>query len=136
MRSPRHALALIALALCCTNLVVTLWRSTIPIEVEGTLEKIEFLTEDNPGIDEIYVLHIDGSEFHVDKAVATRLTANVHVSKDAWSTEMVVGRYAAARTIDVRPSADFIGMALVMPVVALVVVILLFVRSREPGTAT
>lgn len=135
MRSPRTALAALGLVLCITNLVVTLWRSTIPDSLDGTVENIEFLTEDNPGIDDIYVVSVGDDELHVDRAVATRLTENVHVSKDAWSTEIVIGRYGTARTIQLEPSEDFVGMVLAMPVAALVLVILLFVRRRRTREA-
>ncbi|MDQ4094805.1 MAG: hypothetical protein M3174_01180 [Actinomycetota bacterium] len=133
MLSRKATLALAAISLCLVNLAVTLVRSTIPISIEGTIERIEFLSEENPGIDDIYVLHVDGAEIHVDREVARRLVSNVHVSKDAWSTEMTVGRYEAARTVDLAPSEDFAGMTLTMPIVLGVLLIALYARRDEPA---
>lgn len=123
------------IVLCATNLVVTLVRSTIPISIEGRLEDIEFLTEENPGIDDIYVLHIDDRQVHVDRAVAKQLASGVHVSKDAWSNDLTVGRFQNARTVEVGPSDDFIGMLFVMPVTAMALAILLFSRRSAGGTS-
>lgn len=123
------------IVLCATNLVVTLVRSTIPISIEGQLEDIEFLTEENPGIDDIYVLHIDDRQVHVDRAVAKQLASGVHVSKDAWSNDLTVGRFQNARTVEVGPSDDFIGMLFVMPVTAMALAILLFSRRSAGGTS-
>lgn len=134
MRSPKVVLAALGIVLCVANLVVTLWRSTIPLEIDGAVERIEFLTEENPGIDDIYVLHIGGDEMHVDPEVAARLTPNVYVSKDAWSTHLVVGRYDTARTIDLQPSEDFTGSAITMPIVAVVLLVLLYAPRARPRT--
>lgn len=123
------------IVLCATNLVVTLVRSTIPISIEGQLEDIEFLTEENPGIDDIYVLHIDDRQVHVDRAVAKQLASGVHVSKDAWSNDLTVGRFQNARTVEVGPSDDFIGMLFVMPVTAMALATLLFSRRSAGGTS-
>ena len=130
-------MVVVGIVLSLVSLVVTLWRSTIPVELDGRVEDIEFLSEDNPGIDDIYVLTIDGEDIHVDRAVATQLTPNVYVSKEAWSTELIVGRFDAERTIHLSPSEDFTGLALTMPIVALVLGILLYgrrARAARPMT--
>ena len=131
MHLPRAILMALLAILCMLNLVVTLTRSTIPLRLEGRLERIEFLTEDNPGIDDIYVLHIGDDDVHVDRGVAKQLTAGVYVAKDAWSNDLTVGRFQAARTVELSPSEDFAGMLVVMPVVAVVVAVLLFARPRS-----
>jgi hypothetical protein len=59
------------------------------------------------------------------------LTAGVYVAKEAWSNDMTVGRYQAARTVELSPSEDFAGMLVVMPVAAVVLAVLLFARLRS-----
>ena len=128
MRSPRVALLALTVALCVGNLTFTFWRSTIPLALEGTVQSIEFLTEKNPGIDDVHVLEIDDEEFHIDKALAGQLTANVHISKDAWSSELTVGKGDIARTVNLEPSQDFKGMLFLIPAV---LIALLGVMSRS-----
>jgi hypothetical protein len=57
------------------------------------------------------------------------------VSKDAWSNELTVGRFQNARTVEVGPSDDFIGMLFVMPVAAVALAMLLFSRRSAGGTS-
>ena len=133
MRLPRFAVVALTLGLCIGNLAFTLWRSTIPLELDGKVQSVEFLTEKNPGIDDVHVLRINGESFHIDKALATRLTANVYVAKEPWSTELTVGKGSIERTIDLGPSEDFEGMLIVTPVVLIVFVVVLY-RPRRDGT--
>ena len=125
MRSPRTFVVAATLALCLGNLAFSFLRSTIPIALDGTVENVEFLTSKNRGIDDIYVLHVDGRHLHVDKEVAQQLDSNARVFKESWSSELTVGEGSSARTVELQPSPDFIGMLVAMPVTALVIAALL-----------
>ena len=134
MRSPRLALVVIAAALCLGNLIFSLLRSTIPIGLDGTVDNVEFLTSKNPGIDDIYVLSVDGNHIHVDKDVARLLRRGARISKDPWSTELTIGEGDSGGVIQLRPSSDFTGMLVTTPVVILVLLILL--RQTKGASAS
>lgn len=131
MRSPRVLLVTATVLLCLGNLIFSFLRSTIPIALDGTVDNVEFLTSKNRGIDDIYVLSVDGRHLHVDKDVAQQLDSNARVFKEAWSSDLTVGQGSSARTIELEPSADFEGMLVAMPVTALVITVLLLRKKRD-----
>lgn len=131
MRSRKSILLVATVILALVNLGVTLTRSTIPLALDGTIESIEFLSEGNPGIDDIYVLRVGEKEVHVDRAIAKQLTVGVHVSKEAWSSELTAGRQSETRTVELSPSEDFTGMAITMPIAMIGVLVLLSKKARS-----
>ena len=131
MRSPRLFVVAATVVLCTANLSFTLLRSTIPLNLDGRVHGIVFITEKHPGIDDIYVLTVEGAEIQVDPAVALEIDVGDHIDKAAWSTEMVISDEEPQRSVRVQTSRDFNRMVLVMPLVALTVATVAYVRRRS-----
>lgn len=114
MRSPRAVLLLAALVFCAGNVAATLCRSTIPLELDGVVTRLETRSEKHPGIDDVHLLHLSSREtIQVDAEVAHHLRRGDRVVKRRWGTRLTTQRGSFALT----PSADLRGMLAAMPLV-------------------
>lgn len=132
MRSPRFwaaaTLVVVGLAfaaLAAWSLVV---RSTIPIEVDGTVTGIELRHEKHPGVDDVWMVSIDGAApRHLDRDVVSLLTEGAQVRKDAWDTTLLVD---GERHV-VRLGDDARRMLVLAPLIGGAFVVLLVASARR-----
>jgi len=103
-------------------------RSTIPTALDGTVTRIEVRPEKHPGVDDVWMVTVDGEARHLDRAVAELLTEGVRVRKDAWDTELTVG--GETRTVALSQDAE--RMLFLAPGVAGGLLVLLVAVSRKP----
>jgi hypothetical protein len=98
MRSPEKGAVWAAVALVLTGCVfaaLAAWslvaRSTIPAELDGTATAIELRHEKHPGVDDVWMVSVDGGGLrHVDVEVATLLSEGDRLHKEAWDTTLMV----------------------------------------------
>lgn len=119
MPSPeRRAAAALVLAAVCFALLgiaAAVSRSLIPHRVDATIDRIEVRHEKHPGVDDVWLVHLDGRAVHVDAATARRLQVGVPLHKERWDTRLTAGD----RAIPLSLSHDAQGMLWVMPLTVL-----------------
>lgn len=121
MRSPSaYLLALVAL-MALGNLWFTLRRSGIPVSLTGTVERVEIRREKHPGLDDVHLVTISGSEIHLDADVASLLRVGDETRK-AWGATGLTTPRGESR---IKPSKDFLRMAVAMPLVVGLALLLL-----------
>lgn len=68
-----------------------LLRTAIPRELTGTVTAVERRTEDQPGVDDVWFVTLDGTrEVRVERPVGERLETGDVIAKSAWSRELRV----------------------------------------------
>jgi len=65
-------------------------RSAIPLELSGTVTQVEVREEKHPGVDDVWVVYVDGDPRHLDAELAADLEVGDRISKDRWDTGLVV----------------------------------------------
>ncbi len=121
MRSPRtlSLVALLALAgaFAGGDLWYTAARSTIPLELNGTIVSKQRRTEKWRGVDDVYLLVLDsGRRVQVDAAVFDAVAERQMIRKQPWERTLE----ADGNTIPLDWSADVRGMLWAMPLTVLV----------------
>jgi hypothetical protein len=111
LRSPKLVLGLGTLALCVFNLYVLIYRSLIPVSVDGVVTGTEVRIEKLPGTDDVHIVVIDGRQIHVDSSIEGALSKGERVSKAAFSTSLET----SDGPLPLRPSTAFWRMLIVMP---------------------
>jgi hypothetical protein len=115
MRSPsRAAAALLALGVAFALLAVsaTVSRSLIPHGIDAAVTEIEVRREKHPGIDDVWLVHLDdGRRLHADAEIARRLDDGAQLTKAPGQTQMTID----GTTLPLTLSGDAIGMLWVMP---------------------
>lgn len=112
-------------------------RSAIPSRVDGTVTSIETRHEKHPGVDDVWIVSVDGEPRQLDAALAQALSVGDHVAKERWQTHLEVDGEEHA----LRLSHDCRAMLLLAPVVLLVATGLALPRRRpgnpplSPGTS-
>ena len=91
------------------------------------MTSLEVREEKHPGVDDVHLLSVDGSEFHVDASVGQAVDEEADLRKRAWSSSLHIGQ-ALHR---LSPSVDARGMFVAMPVLLLVLGVLLGTRTRQ-----
>lgn len=81
-------------------------RSGIPYGFEGRITSIERRLEKHPGVDDVWLVAIDGKAVHLDSLVAESLRAGDVVSKERLSARLRTPR----EQVRLQPSRDFWGM--------------------------
>jgi hypothetical protein len=104
-------LGLGTLALCVFNLYVLIYRSLIPVSVDGVVTGTEVRIEKLPGTDDVHIVVIDGRQIHVDSSIEGALSKGERVSKAAFSTSLET----SDGPLPLRPSTAFWRMLIVMP---------------------
>lgn len=121
MRSPDRRAAAVLLVLAAAFAVIavtaTISRSLIPRAMDGTVDRVEVRTEKHPGIDDVWLVHVNGDVIHVDATTATDLEQGAELQKAAWSRTLTVDGQA----IDLHLSHDARTMLWVMPLTLLCV---------------
>ena len=135
MRSPetarRGAVALLLVAvvlfaaLAAWSLAV---RSTIPMALDGTVTSVETRHEKHPGVDDVWLVSIDGDQRHLDTEIAVGLSVGDHLEKERWDTHLEVN--GEARSLHL--SSDARAMLFLAPILALTAAVLA-VPQRGPG---
>lgn len=122
MRSPSRAVAaatfllVLAVAFALVSVAAMVSRSAIPHALDGTVAHIEVRREKHPGVDDVWLVHLDdGSRLHVDAATAQRLDEGSRVRKPAWQATLAVD----GEPVRLALSDDAIGMLWVMPLTVL-----------------
>ena len=104
-------LVLGTLALCVLNLYVLIYRSLIPVSVDGVVTGTEVRIEKLPGTDDVHIVVVDGRQIHVDPSIEGALSKGERVSKAAFSTSLET----SDGPLPLRPSTGFWRMLIVMP---------------------
>ena len=117
MRSPSlltiTLLLLAAAAFCGGNLWFAAARSTIPLALEGVVRNKELRREKHPGVDDVYLLHLDRSgAIPVDRSVFDHVQPGDLLRKPRWSRQLQAGN----RYVPLSWSDDSRGMLVAMPV--------------------
>ena len=111
--------------------VVALAAIALGAVTESTVFRlaIEVGTEKHPGIDDVWMVTIDGGrELHLDYEVARTLDEGVELDKPAWSRTIEL---AAGPDVELTPSRDFWGM---LPTVGVLLGCLWLVSRRRTAT--
>ena len=106
-------------------------RSTIPLPLDGTVTRIELRHEKHPGVDDVWMVSVDGEQRHLDTAVAHLLEVGDLVTKDRWDTRLSVN--GEERSLHL--SGDSRAMLWLAPVVALIALALAVPRRRGATAA-
>lgn len=119
MRSPdQHArlvLLILAVAFGATAVIASISRSLIPRDVDATVQRVEVRHEKHPGVDDVWIVHLDDDAVHVDAAIAQRLERGMALRKDAWDTTLTAG----GENVSLHLSREARGMLWVMPLAVL-----------------
>lgn len=126
-------LLVLGVAFAGGNLWFTAARSTIPLELNGTIVSKQRRTEKWRGVDDVYLLALDsGRRVQVDAAVFDAVAERQSIRKQPWDRTLE----ADGQTIPLDWSADVRGMLWAMPLTVLVCVAVVgaFVgRGRSPA---
>ncbi len=119
MRSPsRPAAVLLAIGVAFALLAVgaTVSRSLIPHAIDGTVTAVEVRREKHPGVDDVWLVHLDdGRRIHADAEVARHVSSGARLTTAAGDAQLRVD----GTTVDLGLSRDAIGMLWVMPLTIL-----------------
>ena len=108
MRSHRRALVVAMALFAVGNIVATFARSGIPYSFDGRVEAIEVNSEKVPGIDDVWLVVIDGGDsIHLDNRFAAQLEEGEQVRKRFFGRTLA---RSAGEDISLSPSRDFWGM--------------------------
>ena len=129
----RIALALVA-AVVVAFAVSGAWalaaRSTIPVAIDAEVTSVEVRQEKNPGVDDVWLVGLDGRTHHLDGAVARTVQVGDTVVKERFSwTLLVDGEPVALRLSD--DARTMLGVAPGTAAVAVALAALLGTRRRE-----
>jgi hypothetical protein len=106
-------------------------RSAIPLSVDGTVTNIEVREEKHPGVDDVWMVSIDGKDRHLDAALASDLQVGDTVTKERWETGLSVN--GTTRDLDLSGDARaMLGLAPVMVLVAIVLTVPSHRFTRRP----
>ncbi len=121
------ALLALGMAFAAGNLWYTAARSTIPLELNGTVVSKQRKAEKWPGVDDVYLLVFDsGRRVQVDAAVFDAVAERQTIRKQAWDRTLE----ADGQTIPLDWSADLRGMLWAMPLTVLVGGLVAVIVSR------
>lgn len=127
---PVVALTLTGVLFCALAAWAMVARSTIPWALDGTVSSIDLRHEKHPGVDDVWLIGLDGDEpRHVDRAVADLLDEGDRVHKERWDDTMTVN----GRVHQVELGRDARRMLVFAPTLALVLAALALVTSRARG---
>ncbi|WP_109507183.1 hypothetical protein [Nocardioides speluncae] len=66
-------------------------RTAIPRELAGTVTAVDRRTEDQPGVDDVWFVTLDGNrEVRVERPIGERLESGDEIVKTAWSRNLHV----------------------------------------------
>lgn len=109
----------IGVAFAGGNLWYTAARSTIPLELNGTIVSKQRKAEKWRGVDDVYLLVLDsGRRVQVDAAVFDAVAERQMIRKQAWDRTLE----ADGQAVPLDWSADTRGMLWAMPLMVLVCV--------------
>jgi allantoicase len=114
--------------LAVANLWVTFARSLIPHEIHGMAVGLEVRREKHPGVDDVFILHLDEGDFVVDREVAGLVHRGELIDKNAWSPDITV----AEESHHLETSPDFRRMLIAMPLLLGMALMV----SRRPGISS
>lgn len=114
------------------NLGYTAARSTIPLELSGTVVSKQRKAEKWRGVDDVYLLVLDsGRRVQVDAAVFDAVAERQSIRKQAWDRTLE----ADGQTIPLDWSADVRGMLWAMPLTVLACGLVAVFVSRPRAAA-
>lgn len=120
----RRTVVVILVTLAALFAALAAWslaaRSTIPLPLDGTVTQVEVREEKHPGVDDVWMVYIDGDPRHLDAELAAALEVGDRISKDRWETSLVVND----TTRDLTLSDDARAMFGVAPLSVLLAVLL------------
>ena len=129
----RVALALIAavvVAFAAAGTWALVARSTIPVAIDAEVTSVEVRGEKHPGVDDVWLVGLDGRTHHFDAAVARAVAVGDRVVKERFSRTLLVD----GEPVPLRLSDDARAMLWVAPgtaVVTVAVAALLGKRRRD-----
>jgi hypothetical protein len=106
-------------------------RSTIPMAFDGTVTSIETRHEKHPGVDDVWLVSIDGDQRHLDTEIAVGLSVGDHVTKERWDTRLEVN----GKERSLHLSDDSRAMLFFAPILALAAAVLA-IPQRRSGAGT
>jgi hypothetical protein len=121
----------VAVAFAVLNVAVTVHRSLIPVALDGVVQQVEVRREKNPGIDDVWLVHIQQRVLHTDAATAQQLPEGTVVAKKSWSRTLT----ADGRPLPLRLSRDAAGMLWVMPLAVAAAAALMAAGRRRPAAS-
>jgi hypothetical protein len=128
-RLARLVLVVVAFGFAATAIGATVSRSLIPRALDATVDAVEVRVEKHPGIDDVWLVYLDGDAVHVDAATARQLDAGMAVHKTAWATTLT----ADGASIPLALSAEARAMLWVMPLTVLAAVVATRLRRSSPA---
>lgn len=97
MRSPeaaRRTVVLLLVIMAVLFAALGAWslaaRSAIPLALDGTITQVEVREEKHPGVDDVWIVSIDGEPRHLDSELAAELEVGDRIRKDRWETHLDV----------------------------------------------
>jgi hypothetical protein len=104
-------LLLVAILLAVANVWFAAVRSTIPLEISGTVVRKEVRHEKHPPKDSVWLIRVGADQFQVDQAVFDAVAVGDDLQKERWSRKLLCNQQA----IELDWSADDRGMLWAMP---------------------
>lgn len=127
MRSPeaaRRTVVFLLIVMAVLFAALGTWslaaRSAIPLTLDGTVTQVEVRQEKHPGVDDVWMVSIDGKPRHLDSKLAAELEVGDRIRKDRWETHLDVN----ATTRHLAYSADARAMFGVAPLSLLLAALL------------
>lgn len=125
------SLWLLGLVFCVANLWYAASRSTIPLNLDGTVTAKRVGTEKHPGLDDAYMVAVNhGALICIDKLPFDAVEIGDYVTKRAWESELRV----SGDIVSLTWSRDFHGLVwwLLAAVVIMSLMILLTSSPYHP----
>lgn len=104
-------LGAVGIALALANLWFAAVRSTIPLALDGQIQSKERRLEKHPGIDDVFLITLNGRTLQVDQPLYDAVNPGTVVDKWSWSHEVAM----SGAGIRLSWSPDARGMAWAMP---------------------
>ncbi len=99
------------------NVWFTAARSTIPLSIQGVISQKQLLIEKHPGVDDVYVITLDGNrKLHVDAILYDALLEKQSIAKKAWENSILVD----GNVVPLTWSSDARAMIWAMPCTLLI----------------
>jgi hypothetical protein len=122
-------LLILGVSFAGANLWFAAARSTIPLELHGTVTRKQRLIEKTPGVDDVHIVTLDsGRRIQVDAHVFNAIAEGQSINKAAWARTLQVGDRAFALSW----SRDVRGMLWAMPLTLVIAVVLGMMAVDRP----
>ncbi len=134
---PGHGIALalvaaVAVGFAAAGTWALVARSTIPVAIDAEVTSVEVRREKNPGVDDVWLVGLDGRAHHIDAAVARTVGVGDRVVKERFSPTLLVD----GEPVALQLSDDARTMLWVAPGAAAVAVAVAALLGRQRRVAS